>query len=124
MIIARENLTIAFEGCHKNSTKNKKLILKKLIPLNMLQVNKHVFQRYICDMTISIFFQGVMPSKNLLKKYDLEIFKDLTDYIKIGDVRKFRESIDVNEVYYMKCGVYLLLQKLINLVYRNLFKKL
>lgn len=65
-----------------------------------------------------------MPSKGLLKKYNLEIFSDLTDYIKIGNVQKFRECIDINEVYYMKSGVYLLLQKLTNLVYRNLFKKL
>jgi len=100
---ARDNLTIAFEGCHKNSIKNKKLILTKLIPLNMLQ--------------------GIMPSKNLLKKYDLDIFGDLTDYIKMGHVQKFRECIDRNEVYYMNCGVYLVLLKLINLVYRNLFKK-
>jgi len=41
VIAARDNLTIAFEGCHRNSIKNKKLILKKLIPLNMLQVNKY-----------------------------------------------------------------------------------
>lgn len=65
-----------------------------------------------------------MPSANLLKKYDLEVFGDLTDSIKKGNVQKFRECIDVNELYYMKCGVYLVLQKLINLVYRNLFKKL
>lgn len=42
VITARENLLIAFEGCHKSSIKNKKLILKKLIPLNMLQVNKYL----------------------------------------------------------------------------------
>lgn len=65
-----------------------------------------------------------MPSKNLLKKYDLDIFEDLTDCVKIGNVKKFRECIDKNEVFYMKCGVYLVLQKLMNLVYRNLFKKL
>lgn len=65
-----------------------------------------------------------MPSEHLLKKYDLEVFEDLTDSIKAGNVQKFRECIDVNELYYMKCGVYLVLQKLINLVYRNLFKKL
>lgn len=65
-----------------------------------------------------------MPSKDLLKKYDLKSFEDLTNYIKMGNVQKFRECIDVNEVYYMKCGVYLLLQKLINIVYRNLLKKL
>ncbi|XP_050429892.1 PCI domain-containing protein 2 [Adelges cooleyi] len=100
---ARENLTLAFESCHKCSVKNKKLILKKLIPLNMLQ--------------------GVMPSKSLLKKYDLELFGELSDYLKMGNVRKFRECIDTNEVYYMKCGVYLVLQKLLNLVYRNLLKK-
>ncbi|XP_050531620.1 PCI domain-containing protein 2 [Daktulosphaira vitifoliae] len=100
---ARDYLTKSFQGCYKCSIKNKRLILKKLIPLNMLQ--------------------GVIPSKSLLKKYDLEIFGELSDYLKMGNVKKFRECIDINEVYYMQCGVYLILQKLINLVYRNLLKK-
>lgn len=39
VVTARENLTVAFEGCHRSSIKNKTLILKKLIPLNMLHVN-------------------------------------------------------------------------------------
>lgn len=65
-----------------------------------------------------------MPSKSLLKKYDLEIFGELSEYLKMGNVKKFRECIDKNELYYMQCGVYLILQKLINLVYRNLLKKL
>jgi len=65
-----------------------------------------------------------MPSNNLLDKYNLDVFKDLTKSIKTGNVKKFRQCIDDNEVYYMKGGIYLLLQKLINLVYRNLFKKL
>jgi len=39
VVTARKNLTVAFEGCHRSSIKNKTLILKKLIPLKMLQVN-------------------------------------------------------------------------------------
>ncbi|VVC44905.1 Hypothetical protein CINCED_3A011140 [Cinara cedri] len=101
---ARENLIIAFERCYRKSIKNKKLILQKLIPLNMLQ--------------------GIMPSLNLLKKYDLDVFMDLTTSLKTGNVKLFRECIDKHEVCYMKCGIYLVLQKLINIVYRNLFKKL
>ncbi|VVC44904.1 Proteasome component (PCI) domain [Cinara cedri] len=100
---ARENLIIAFERCYRKSIKNKKLILQKLIPLNMLQ--------------------GIMPSLNLLKKYDLDVFMDLTTSLKTGNVKLFRECIDKHEVCYMKCGIYLVLQKLINIVYRNLFKK-
>lgn len=65
-----------------------------------------------------------MPSKDLLKKYDLEIFEELTDSLKMGNVKKYRECLDTNEVYYMQNGVYLVLQKLHNLVYRNLLKKL
>lgn len=65
-----------------------------------------------------------MPSLSLLKKYDLDMFVDLTNSIKMGNVQTFRKCIDVNEVCYMKCGIYLVLQKLINIVYRNLFKKL
>lgn len=65
-----------------------------------------------------------MPSKDLLKKYDLEIFEELTDSLKMGNVKKYRECLDTNKVYYMQNGVYLVLQKLHNLVYRNLLKKL
>lgn len=65
-----------------------------------------------------------MPSTNLLKKYDLGILSELVYALKDGNVKKYRECINANELYYMKCGVYLVLQKLINLVYRNLLKKL
>lgn len=50
---ARENLTIAFEGCHRHSIKNKTLILKKLIPLNMLHVNKC----YLYILYTTIFYK-------------------------------------------------------------------
>lgn len=65
-----------------------------------------------------------MPSLSLLKKYNLDIFFDLTTSLKTGNVKKFKECIDINEVCYMKCGIYLVLQKLINIAHRNLFKKL
>lgn len=56
-VTARENLTIAFEGCHRSSIKNKTLILKKLIPLNMLHVNTILtaFKYIIFYKLISIF---------------------------------------------------------------------
>jgi len=55
---AKENLTFALTHCHKESTKNKRLILTYLIPVNLLR--------------------GRLPATELLEKYDLMQFADIS----------------------------------------------
>ncbi|CAD6203489.1 GSCOCG00009788001-RA-CDS [Cotesia congregata] len=100
---ADEYLTFAFEHCHKQSAKNKRLILTYLIPVKMLL--------------------GFMPKKSLLEKYNLMEFWDLVEAVKKGDLRKLETVMTEHESFFIGAGIYLIVEKLKLLAYRNLFKK-
>lgn len=101
--LAEESLSFAFQRCHRASKKNKKLILIYLIPVKMLL--------------------GQMPKQSLLKKYDLTAFADVARGVKSGDLRRLDQALLKNEAFFIKCGIYLILEKLKTITMRNLFKK-
>lgn len=100
---ADEFLSFAFENCHRKSIKNKRLILTYLVPVKMLL--------------------GFMPSRQLLQKYDLMQFWDLVSTVKNGDLRGIDEVMDLHENFFIKAGIYLIVEKLKITAYRNLFRK-
>jgi len=101
--LAEESLSFAFQRCHKASKKNKKLVLIYLIPVKMLL--------------------GQMPKQSLLKKYDLTAFADVALGVKSGDLQRLDQALVKNETFFIKCGIYLILEKLKTITMRNLFKK-
>ncbi|XP_013417520.1 PCI domain-containing protein 2-like [Lingula anatina] len=100
---AEEYLTFAFERCHQSAKRNKRLILIYLLSVKMLL--------------------GHMPKIELLLKYDLLQFADVVKAVKAGNLLKLTEAMQKHEVFFIKCGVYLILEKLKIITYRNLFKK-
>ncbi|XP_055713992.1 PCI domain-containing protein 2 homolog [Phlebotomus papatasi] len=100
---AEEYLTFAFEMCPKIYTKNKRLILIYLVPVKMLL--------------------GYMPKQEILKMYDVLQFYELACALREGNVRKFDDVIAKHEAFFIKFGIYLLVEKLKIIAYRNLFKK-
>ncbi|XP_049870191.1 PCI domain-containing protein 2 homolog [Pectinophora gossypiella] len=96
-------LTYAFENCHRKSMKNKRLILTYLVPVKMLL--------------------GFMPAKILLQKYDLMQFWDLVSAVKNGDLRGIDRVMEEHEGFFIRAGIYLIVEKLKITAYRNLFKK-
>lgn len=100
---ADEYLTYAFEHCHKQSSKNKRLILTYLVPVKMLL--------------------GYMPKHNLLKKYNLMEFGELMEAVKKGDLRNLEKVMEKHESFFIGAGIYLIVEKLKIIAYRNLFKK-
>lgn len=100
---ADEFLSFAFQKCPKKFYKNKRLILIYLAPVKMLL--------------------GYMPKDEVLQKYDVMQFQELTIAIKEGNVRKFDECLQKHESFLIKCGIYLVVEKLKFMVYRNLFKR-
>lgn len=100
---ADEYLSFAFQHCSPRFKKNKRLILIYLVPVKMLL--------------------GFMPSKEVLKKYDVFQFYELTCALKQGNVRKFDDIIQKHESFFIESGIYLIVEKLKILAYRNLFKK-
>lgn len=101
---AEEFLTFSFNRCHKASRKNKRLILIYLLPVKMLL--------------------GHMPKVQLLRKYDLMQFAEVASAVSSGNLLQLNEALERNEVFFIKCGIYLILEKLKIITYRNLFKKI
>ncbi|ESO10814.1 hypothetical protein HELRODRAFT_185280 [Helobdella robusta] len=100
---AEDYLTYAFQKCHKRSKKNKKLILIYLLPVKMLL--------------------GHMPKMSLLQKYNLMQFAVLSKAVIQGNLKLLTESLKSNEGYFIRSGIYLILEKLKIITYRNLIKK-
>ncbi|XP_069677150.1 PCI domain-containing protein 2 [Periplaneta americana] len=100
---ADEFLTFAFEHCHRQCRRNKRLILIYLIPVKMLL--------------------GYMPSPAVLEKYDLTQFTDVVQAVQQGNILQLNRVIQQHETFFIKCGIYLLLEKLKTITFRNLFKK-
>ncbi|RUS89997.1 hypothetical protein EGW08_002264 [Elysia chlorotica] len=100
---AEEYLKFAFEKCHRDSHKNKRLILIYLIPVKMLL--------------------GSMPKTGLVRKYDLRQFLDVAQAVRSGNLLQLNEAMQKHEAFFIRCGIYLILEKLKILTYRNLFKK-
>ncbi|XP_037033737.1 PCI domain-containing protein 2 homolog isoform X2 [Bradysia coprophila] len=100
---ADEFLSFAFQNCHRKFPKNKRLILIYLVPVKMLL--------------------GYMPRKEVLERYDVLQFHELASAIKDGNVRRFDEVIQRHETFFIEHGIYLIVEKLKTIGYRNLFKK-
>ncbi|GAB6018913.1 PCI domain-containing protein 2 [Chamberlinius hualienensis] len=98
---ADECLTYAFEHCHVSSQKNKRQILIYLIPIKILL--------------------GYMPKAQLLRKYNLTQFEDVVQAVKAGNLAQLSKAMETHRTYFF--SVYLILEKLKIITYRNLFKK-
>ncbi|CAL8288258.1 unnamed protein product [Lota lota] len=99
---AEECLSFSFQHCHRSSQKNKRMILIYLLPVKMLL--------------------GHMPTLQLLKKYDLMQFADVTKAVREGNLLLLNEALARHETFFIRCGIFLILEKLKIITYRNLFK--
>ncbi|CAJ1947046.1 unnamed protein product [Cylindrotheca closterium] len=101
--LAEKNLDFAFLHCHQGSPKNKRCILRYLIPIKL--------------------YRGRLPTMYLLEKYGLEEFKPLVDGLQKGDLRAFQDGLVRYQDRFIRQGTYLLLEKCKTVCYRNLFKR-
>ncbi|KAJ0404185.1 hypothetical protein P43SY_002028 [Pythium insidiosum] len=100
---AEQCLDYAWKHCHQHSLRNKRMILRFLVPVKLLL--------------------GVMPSPQLIQDYALDEYTGLTNAIRTGNLRLFNEYLDRFQDNFIQQGVYLLIEKLRLVVMRNLFKK-
>ncbi|CAF95778.1 unnamed protein product [Tetraodon nigroviridis] len=101
--LAEDVLSYSFHHCHRSSQKNKRMILIYLLPVKMLL--------------------GHMPTHQLLRKYDLLQFADVTKGVSEGNLLLLNEALAKHETFFIRCGIFLILEKLKIITYRNLFKK-
>ncbi|XP_035390589.1 PCI domain-containing protein 2 isoform X2 [Electrophorus electricus] len=96
-------LSFSFQHSHRSCQRNKRLILIYLLPVKMLL--------------------GHMPTNQLLRKYDLLQFADVTKAVSEGNLLLLNEALTKHETFFIRCGIFLILEKLKIITYRNLFKK-
>lgn len=99
---AEEYLRYAFEHCDMRKKGNKRLILIYLVPVKMLL--------------------GQMPKESLLTKYNLPQFTKIVQAVKVGNLKKLNSELDAHEKIFIQWGIFLILEKLKIITYRNLFK--
>ena len=66
---------------------------------------------------------GYMPKQSLLEKYNLMEFWELVESVKRGDLSRLESVKAKHETFFIEAGIYLIVEKLKLLAYRNLFKK-
>lgn len=103
-VSADKSLSFAFERCIGTKWNNKRYVLIYLIPVKMLL--------------------GILPKESLLRKYNLTQFLEIAEAVKAGNLRKMNAALAEYETFFLTCGVYLILEKLKLIVYRNLFKRI
>lgn len=97
-------LSFAFNNCLRTSTSNKRKILICLIPVKMTL--------------------GIMPKVAILKQYNLQEFEGVVEAVKCGNIKLLNDTIEKNAAFFIRAGIYLILEKLKVITLRNLFKKI
>ncbi len=103
---ARECLQFALKYTKytSNNLHNRKLILASLVPIEMLR--------------------GVMPTPLLGSQYGLDVYVELGNAVRTGDLRSYNTIFHKHKAVFIRTGTYLIIEQLKNLVYRNLFKRI
>ena len=101
--IAQEHLLFSFENCPAASYKNKRLILRYLVPVRLVL--------------------GKFASPALLTKYDLPQFVPLCHAVHRGDLRLFERQLDDYQHLFIRHGSYLLVERAKTIAYRNFFRR-
>jgi len=66
---------------------------------------------------------GQMPQGALLEKYDLTQFSGVMAAVKEGHLANLNTALETHEQVFIKWGIFLILEKLKMITYRNLFKR-
>ncbi|KAJ7515666.1 hypothetical protein O6H91_22G022400 [Diphasiastrum complanatum] len=101
---AEKKLMYALRHCHSSKRTNVRMILKYLVPVKLSL--------------------GTLPKEWLLQKYNLREYLNVVRALRRGDIKLLRHALHANEDGFLRSGVYLVLEKLEQQVYRRLMKKI
>lgn len=96
-------LEYALRHCHKDTQGNRRRILQFLVPVKLLL--------------------GKFPHPKLLQKYHFPQFQAIATAIRRGDLKAFNDNLVRHEDFFIRKGIFLILEKLRKFVYRNLIRK-
>mmetsp|Transcript_37021 Transcript_37021/g.42536 ORF Transcript_37021/g.42536 Transcript_37021/m.42536 type:complete len:310 (+) Transcript_37021:200-1129(+) len=96
-------LSYSVDNCKKEKSEFQSRVMRYLVPLNILM--------------------GDFPEDKLLEAHKLHEYKELSKACKAGNLQKFEQEIGKHEEIFLKCGIYLVLEKLKNVAFRNLIMR-
>ncbi|GBG33137.1 PCI domain-containing protein 2-like [Hondaea fermentalgiana] len=99
---ARRALQFALDNCPPQCRRNRRLILEYLVPISL--------------------FCGRAPSQKLLDEYQIGYLSDLMRHVRNGNVRALSALIDDQQDHFIARGLFLALDQLKVIAYRNLFR--
>lgn len=65
---------------------------------------------------------GILPSPDIGRVYGLHEFVELGEAVRVGNIQQFNQIMDTYQSLFIQLGVFLVLEQVKILVYRNLFK--
>lgn len=66
---------------------------------------------------------GIMPSRVAAEQYGFEEYYAMGEAVRVGDIRTFSSLLYQHQQTFIRVGVYLVLEQVKLIVYRNLFKR-
>lgn len=100
---ADELLTSAQQQCKRTADRNRRLIVKSLVPVKLLR--------------------GQLPTEALMRRNHCEHYVGIVKAIKEGNLKLFDETIEAHQLIFIRAGVFLLLSKLRLYVVRRVIKR-
>lgn len=100
---AQAALSYALQHCHRDHQRNKALVLKYLVPVQLLL--------------------GLLPSRALMQQHQLQQYESIVQAMRLGDVQLFNDTMAAQQFRFIQEGTYLLLEKLRQAVYRRLLRR-
>lgn len=97
---AVECLTYAAENLHASRELHIRFVLMYLIPA-----------RILC---------GTLPAENMLIRYNMHWFRDITKALKSGNLGLFDTAVAEHELFFIRRGLFLVIEKMRPIVYRSL----
>lgn len=124
----RACLRFALSHTPMQQHKNRQRILASLVPIEVTKLVvaccsvKASFNREILKCLQMCL--GVMPTALVGTKYGFQQYVDLGEAVKRGDLHNFNRIMAENQVVFVHLGVYLVLENVRIIVYRNLFRRI
>lgn len=102
---ANEDLTHAAGRCAVDAGRNRRIIMTALIPVRMAL--------------------GLLPRPTLTARHGLAVYFDaLGEAMRAGDVLAYDAQMEKHAAFFIRAGIYLLLQQLRSIVYRSLLRRI
>ena len=117
-------LTYALHLCHKDYKKNMRY--RNSYSTSSFFINvKYFLNRLILQFLIPVkMLLGHLPTEALIAHYELIEFQYVSQAILSGNITMFNEALMTYQDAFIKKGIYLIMEKLRIITYRNLFKKM